>query len=794
MKDYPVIKITLLFICGILLQPLLRINLVIYLIAALFVFILVFLYFTSIRYKEIIVSFCLLLLIVLLGSFRANVINRNSFLSENLHKVKNFLAFGTVTWVELKRDNGVEFRLFADSVSINNNLIGKEINLICKIREENKTKSDSVYSLISPGNLISIKGTYTKGRNIRNPGEFDYSRYLGEKGISGIVTTYDADNFKIINKKTKFFTNQIFQIRKSIYSAILNLQNDETASLLKSLLLADRTDIDFETKTEFINSGVIHVLAVSGLHTGFIILFLLLFFGRFNIYFRSFSAILGILVFMCIAGLPVSVIRASVMAIVIIVALMLNRTTNLFNSLALAALIILIVNPDEIYSPGFQLSFSAVLSIGVIFPLFRNSIKKLNIKNKFLKYFILLFAVSLSAEIGTLPVTVTYFRKLSLIAPFTNLVVIPLIGLILLIAIGTLLMNTVFPFIAGIYAAANDFFAYVLFKFIKIGGNLEYSFIWIRNYLLYDALVFYSFLIFLIYFFTKFKSIPAKLSLLILVSANFFIYSTMNDKELLHKNTFYLFMIDVGQGDSFLLQTPDGKTALIDAGSVSNYFDTGDYVLIPLLNYLGIDKIDYGFISHLDLDHYGGFVSLIHNKRIGKIIKPQIDSTDVYDQKFEKYLNDNNIPFSYYKKDITKFKNARIYSLYNNLDNNYSKNERSGILKIVYGRNSFLFTGDAESTREKILLNVYKSFLKSDVLKIGHHGSSSGTSVNFLKMVNPEISLISAGIQNKFGHPSQKILRRLRSTKSKVYRTDELGAVLLKSTGDSIYVVDWKNN
>ncbi|MEJ2614273.1 MAG: ComEC/Rec2 family competence protein, partial [Ignavibacteriaceae bacterium] len=367
MKDYPVIKITLLFICGILLQPLLKINAILFSAAALLIFILIIFLLKTFKNKEILISFCLFSLVILLGAFRASIVNKNSFLSENIYKIKNLTVYGTITWVELKRDLGVEFRVFADSVLVNSKVIGKNINLIGKIREEDKSKSDSIYNSISPGNFISITGTYTKGREIRNPGEFDYDRYLRKNGISGIITAYNISDFKIISSKKEFFPDQIFQIRKSIYKNIVKLQNTQTASLLKSLLLADRSDIDFETKSAFINSGVIHVLAVSGLHTGFIILFLLLIFGRFNIYFRSFAAILGLLVFMCITGLPVSVFRASVMAIVIIVAFMLNRSTNLFNSLALAALIILIVNPEEIYSAGFQLSFSAVLSIGVIF-------------------------------------------------------------------------------------------------------------------------------------------------------------------------------------------------------------------------------------------------------------------------------------------------------------------------------------------------------------------------------------------------------------------------------------------
>ncbi len=794
MKDYPVIKITLLFICGILLQPLLKINLVLFSIAALFITVLLIFYLTSFKNRKIIISFFLLLIVILLGSFRSSIVNRNSFLSENIYKKKDFSAFGTITWIELIRENGVEFHLYADSVKVNGKVIGKRINLIGKIREEDKRKIDSIYNLIHPGNFISISGTYSKGKEIRNPGEFDYDKYLRKKGISGIVTSYDINGFKILNDETKYFQNNIFQIRKSIYKKILALQSGQTAALLKSLLLADRSDIDYDTKIEFINSGVIHVLAVSGLHTGFIILFLLLIFGRFNLYIRSLAAILGLLLFMCITGLPVSVFRASVMAIVIIVAFILNRSTNLFNSLALAALIILIVNPAEIYSPGFQLSFSAVLSIGVIFPLFQNGINKLKIKSNFLKYLILLFAVSVSVEIGTLPVTVAYFRKLSLIAPVTNLIVIPLIGLILLVAIGTLLISMVFPFIASVYAAANDLFTFILFKIIRISGNLEYSFVWIRNFFLYDSLVFYALLILYIYCFPRFKSVSAKSSLLVLAVMNFLVFSSYNNKELFHLHELSLLMIDVGQGDSFLLQMPDGKTALIDAGPVSSYFDAGEYTLIPLLDYLGIKKIDYGFISHLDLDHYGGFISLIHKHRIKEIFKPSFDSTDINDIKFEKFLLENNIPYLYYRKEIKKLKNLRVYSLYNGLNNHYPKNERSGVIKIVFGKNSFLFTGDAESNREKILLSVYKSFLKADILKIGHHGSASGTSNSFLNTVSPGFSLISAGIQNKFGHPSQKIIDRLRAIKSKIYRTDKLGAVLFRSTGDSIYAVDWRNN
>jgi competence protein ComEC len=199
---------------------------------------------------------------------------------------------------------------------------------------------------------------------------------------------------------------------------------------LKGILLADRGEIDFSTREKFVNAGVVHILAVSGLHVGFIVLIFIVISSRFNLYIRSAITIIGLLAFLMITNSPASVFRASLMGITLIITFMLNRKFNSYNALAIAALIILIIDPMELFNPGFQLSFSAVLSIVAIYPIFSNGIYKFGIKNKLIKWTLLFCSVSLAAQIGTLPFTILYFNKLSIIALFANLIVIPLVAVI----------------------------------------------------------------------------------------------------------------------------------------------------------------------------------------------------------------------------------------------------------------------------------------------------------------------------------------------------------------------------
>jgi competence protein ComEC len=173
-----------------------------------------------------------------------------------------------------------------------------------------------------------------------------------------------------------------------------------------------------------------------------------------------------------------------------------------------------------------------------------------------------------------------------------------------------------------------------------------------------------------------------------------------------------------------------------------------------------------------------------------------VDSALSKDRRFEKFLNEFELPINYYSRETLKIGNVNLYFL------NYDKfinstaletNNRSGVIKLNYGNTSFLFTGDLEKSAENEYAKRYKHFLDSDVLKVSHHGSKTSTSNEFLNFVSPEISLISAGINNSFGHPAEEVLTRLNRFKSKILRTDLNGAVLLRSDGNDIEIIKWKN-
>lgn len=701
---------------------------------------------------------------------------------------------GTVQSIELKRAGRITFNLESDSVVINNQKAARKYIFQCSVYDENK-KIDSLYEKLRIGNKIDFECVIQKPRDERNPGEFNYESYLNSKGIAALANAYETENLKIISNEFSFYENTIFLIRKNIDEKITSLHNQTTSALLRGLLLADQKSIDNEIKTEFINAGVVHVLSVSGLHVGYIVLIFVFAFSRFNVFTRYLLTVIGLLLYLIITGAGAPVFRSTIMALSILAAPATGREYNSLNALSLSALIILLITPNELFNPSFQLSFTAILSLIILYPPMVAAVKSMKLKSKAITWILIFCTTSVAAQIGTLPFTLTYFQRLSVTALFANLFVIPVSGAIVALGILTLIVGSISNVLGIVYASANELLTYLMYWVVKLLGDDKFSYLSFRQFSSYDAIVFYFSLALLFYVFKKSINPIAKTCGVVLSVLFMVLMMRFDNYELMPKNVLSIMAVDVGQGDALLIKFPNDKTALIDAGNVTPYFDNGNRIILPLLDKLGIKKIDFGIVSHVDADHYMGFHSLIKEGKINSIYKPLLDRTSQKDVEFEKFLSQQNIPIHYFSKEIIPVGNARIYVL-NDTTNNYfgnqKSNDRSGMLKLVYGTTSFLFTGDAGVAVESDYVQRYNMNLRSDVLKLGHHGSRSSTSEEFLTKVDPQMAIISAGVANKFHHPSKEILERLNNSHISALRTDLSGAILLQSDGSKINSINWK--
>jgi len=781
---------------GIILQSILSVSLTVLLISfSSAFFILVLFHFLKYPLTEQVKVLPVIISVILCGSLYYSVTSPPKISYPfHLEKYTKAVISGTIDNIELKKEGRIILYLSADSVATKERKYHGNYKILCSIYDADR-KTSKLYDQLEIGNRIQIFGNILKPRNERNPSEYDYEKYLNGKGIVAIANVYKTDDVKVISKDISVYKNTIHQIRKKLDEQITSLHNKTTAGLLRGLLLADRGSIDYVIKNEFVNSGVVHVLSVSGLHVGYIVLIFLVVFNRFNIFTRYTLTLIGLLFYLIITGADAPVFRSTVMAVALLGAPALGREYNSLNALSLSALIILLISPNELFNPSFQLSFSAILSLILIYPPLKRAVDNMQIKIKWLNWFLIFCVTSLSAQIGTLPFTLTYFHRLSVSALLANLIVIPVSGAIVALGIFTLFVGSIFSWLGSIFASANELLTYIMYSFVRLLGGDKYSYILINQFSVYDAIVFYLILVLIFFILKTFTNKNAKIVGVTFSVVFCVLFMRLDNYELLPKNSLSVIQIDIGQGDAALIKFPNGKTALIDAGDATEYFDNGERVILPLMDKLGIDTVDYGFVSHVDSDHYRGYLSIIAKHRVKLIYKPKLDLKLEKDIEFEKYLSASGVPFKYYSNEILPVGNSRVYVL-NDTANQYfenmSSNDQSGMLKLVYGNNSFLFTGDAGTKVESRYVNRYKTFLHSNVFKAGHHGSRSSSSEEFLEYVKPSYAIISAGVMNKFNHPHKDIIERFNQNKISIVRTDKSGGIMFRSDGNKIEEINWK--
>lgn len=619
------------------------------------------------------------------------------------------------------------------------------------------------------GDLLHVTATIEKPSIARNRGAFDYSKYLYSQNIYGTLKIKNIDD---IYYKNNLGTNYIYKIKKSIENILGRCFPQDELGIILGMTIGDTSYITEETNLAFKTDGISHLLAVSGSNVNYIILFSKFIFDKIlgkNL--SNYVVIFFIIIFMLVSGVSASVVRAAIMGIVIVLADILAKKSNVYASICISALIILIYNPLTIFDTGFILSFGGTLGIVLLYEKIKNTLQeKLKVKNKILIYIVDTLSVTLSSQIILLPMMVYYFNSISLVSVFVNLLVAPISGILTILGFLVYILGLV-----SIKLAQNlSYSTFVLIRLIiniaNIFSRFKYAsilvttpkLIWIIGYYLCIYKIFYKF---------KNKILDYILYSLIVVSILI---------EVVPANYLSINFVDVGQGDSTYIETKNNKTILIDGGGSENSdYDVGEKVLLPYVLDRGKKKIDLIIISHFHEDHMEGLLTIMKNLKVDKIvIGPANENTTLY-KEFVSITKEKNITVEKVAAgDSIKIGDVEFEVLYpsREQDNQQNENNNSLVLKLKYHDMSMLFTGDIEKeAEEKINSNV-----EANILKVAHHGSKTSSTDTFIGKVKPQIALIGVGENNKFGHPNEEVLKRLEENSDIIFRTDICGEIIMK--------------
>jgi competence protein ComEC len=644
------------------------------------------------------------------------------------------------------------------------------------------------------GDVLAVDGELRLPMDRRNPGGFDYRAYLQSQDIYRTMFVRFATQIATISRDEGnwFLRELVFPVKGYLDEYITRSYPEDEAALLRGLLVGERGQVGPDLIEAFSDLGVIHILAVSGLHVGFVVLILVVLASVFRVPYNlsAWLTILGLVLFCCLTNLKPPVIRASIMAAVLLFSGRLERKTDTYNTLAFAAILILLWRPQELFLPGFQLSFSAVLSIVYFYP-------KLYIRwpftsfarNRILRYPGGLAAVSIAAFLGTVPCTIIYFQKLPLLSVVSNLVVIPLTFLSVAGCYLAAIVNLISPFLAKLYGNFARLSIHLMIEFVQWCAGLPFT-----HFDVYGIgwlhLLFYVAVILMI-----FDSSPGTKKACCagaLVILNLLVWRGVLDDE----NEMTITFIDVGQGDAVLLSMPGDRHILYDAGPRNPYFDAGEIIVAAYLRRMGIRRLEAVIVSHADSDHLGGVPYILSHFQVGAVWdNGQGKETRLYSE-YLALIDSLAIPRRVLRAGevIRDFEPVLFFTVHPSepfLAQHGNQNESSLAFKLTYGETDVLLLGDVELDGERHM-SGYGAWLQSELMKANHHGSNTSNSTFLIEYTQPKIVVASAGERNKFGHPSEEVLARFRHAGATVFRTDVDAAVVLTTDGMTLRRVDWQ--
>ena len=596
------------------------------------------------------------------------------------------------------------------------------------------------------GDQLKVKGIFQKPTKNTIPNLFNYQKYLMYHKIFYVVT---ASTIQKMQNNTSIF----YHVKNLV---IKRTNQIDATGYLRTFILGDKSILDPKTINTYQKNGITHLFSISGMHVSLLVGIILFFLNKISYHnFYKYSIVILLLLFyLFLTDCSASIFRTTIMFILAAVSKCLNLKIKKMDIMFLTLAIAILINPFILCDIGFQFSYFISFTLVLLY-------SKINqMKNKFIKT----LYISYICFLVSFPICVYHFSQVNFLSIFLNIIMIPFVSMI------------VFPmtFVTFLFPICYPVYSTIIFVLEKVNimvGQIKcFEMILMRPSII--IILGYYFVIGLTLFNKKFLLV---LGSLIMIHRIF---------PLVDYN-FIFTMLDVGQGDCLLIQLPkNAGTILVDTGGIiqkekeiwqerKSDFGIISNKIIHYLKSLGIYNIDYLVITHGDYDYMGEAINLVSQFKVGKVIfncgeynELEKELIKVLDKKKIKY-------YSCVKKlNIDKYQlqflNTKVYD---------DENENSNVIYFNYNNYKFLFMGDAGTIKEKDILEKY-NIKDIDFLKVGHHGSSTSSSKEFIERINPKYSFISVGKNNRYGHPKDSVLDTLSN--SKIYRTDIDGSIEIK--------------
>lgn len=687
--------------------------------------------------------------------------------------------------------NEERIRILIDVQSVNDSASSGEV--LATIYK-NKFKEDFLHKF-TYGDVIEIKGRLENLPFQRNPGEFNYGEYLKLHDIDAIVTSFGFENLTLTGHEDPswFRSNIIYSVKEHSIKTIDSLIGGGEREYLKGLLLGEKSNISREMKQNFINAGVAHIIAVSGLNVVYVILIIwgILLFIPIKHSYKIFITIGCLLFYMDLTGNTPSIVRAVIMASIFLIAQIAERKPNSYNIISFAALVILVIDPRQLFDAGFILSFSAILSLIIIYPIFDvwlKSIKWYNTLNnnkygvKFFKGIVSLFIGTLAAQLGTLPVTAIMFKKVSIVSLASNLFAIPLSNISLAIGFIMIIFSSVSMWFASVFAAVNSALLYFQILLIEICAKWDYSFV--ETYFV-DSMMFVFYYIILVLVLTiSFKNFKIRLVIILLLTINFVIWKDISSRT----NEAELTFLYAGSSNSTLIKMPEGTSVMINAGTSNERNNSAGRTIIPYLKSKSINNIDLLVLNSLDKNEFRNLLYLVNNYSVSKIMLPIYYKQVLSSKSFASNFGNTRIEYISGSKVINLKGKFRIYLYYDSLSHGSTM-----MTQFLYGDQSFVFT-DAVNPEDNIFNNIYlnKLDLSMQVLKVTGSGSFTNTPPEFITQIDPEYIVIGETITGRKKVNSEIFTKALDNSGYNILNVGRVGAVILRTNGDYTRRIVWK--